>query len=135
MRKHRPLNLKKTRQTVGSEIIQALENAVAYAKGRNQGARVHVVHVPAPVNVKGVRRKLGMSQGDFAASFGISPATLRNWEQGRRQPEGPARVLLAIIDREPEAVQRALRAAGRFSSGRSEVSAEHDRHLAEAFRR
>jgi putative transcriptional regulator len=49
-----------------------------------------------------------MSQGDFAARFGISPATLRNWEQGRRQPEGPARVLLAIIDREPQAVQRAL---------------------------
>ncbi|MBI3695349.1 MAG: helix-turn-helix domain-containing protein [Acidobacteria bacterium] len=49
-----------------------------------------------------------MSQGAFAARFGISPATLRNWEQGRRLPEGPARVLLAIIDREPEAVQRAL---------------------------
>jgi len=49
-----------------------------------------------------------MSQEEFATQFGISPATLRNWEQGRRHPEGPARVLLNIIEREPAAVQRAL---------------------------
>jgi len=108
MRKRRLLSSKKGRPSVGADIIQALENAVAFAKGQNRGARVHVVRVPAAVNVSRVRRKLGMSQGDFAARFGIKPATLRNWEQGRRQPEGPARVLLAIIDREPEAVQRAL---------------------------
>ena len=99
---------KKGRRFVGSEILQALENAVAYAKGHNRNVRTHVIHLPPPVDVRHVRRKLGMSQGDFAARFGISPATLRNWEQGRRQPEGPARVLLAIIDREPQAVQRAL---------------------------
>lgn len=96
---------------VGSEIVRALEGAVAYAKGQNRRVRTHVVYVPAPVNVKNIRRKLGMSQVDFAATFGISPATLRNWEQGRRQPEGPARALLAIIDREPRAVRRALSAA------------------------
>lgn len=95
---------------MGSEILQGLENAVAYAKGRNRNVWTHVVHVAPPVDVKNVRRKLSMSQGAFAARFGISPATLRNWEQGRRLPEGPARVLLAIIDREPEAVQRALSA-------------------------
>jgi putative transcriptional regulator len=49
-----------------------------------------------------------MSQDEFAAQFGISPATVRNWEQGRRQPEGPARVLLNIIEREPDVVKRAL---------------------------
>ena len=49
-----------------------------------------------------------MSQNAFADQFGISPATLRNWEQGRRQPDGLARVLLTIIDREPAAVQRVL---------------------------
>ena len=94
--------------SVGSEIIQGLRNAIAYSKGQNRKVRVHLVQVPGPVDVRKVRRRLGMSQGEFAAQFGINPAPLRNWEQGRRQPEGPARVLLNIIEREPDAVQRAL---------------------------
>jgi putative transcriptional regulator len=93
---------------VGSEIIEALQNAVAYAKGETSKGRAHRILVPPQLNVKRVRRKLGMSQNDFAEQFGISAATLRNWEQGRRQPDGPARVLLTIIDREPAAVQRVL---------------------------
>lgn len=102
---------RKNRKSVGAEIAEGLKNALAYARGENRNVRVHVVYVPAPVNVRKVRQRLGMSQGEFAAQFGISPATLRNWEQGRRQPEGPARVLLNIIDREPEAVRRVLRAS------------------------
>lgn len=94
--------------SVGSEIIRGLQNAIAYSKGQNRKVRVHSVRVPELVNVRTVRRRIGMSQGEFAAQFGINPATLRNWEQGRRQPEGPARVLLNIIAREPDAVQRAL---------------------------
>lgn len=100
-----------TRRSAGSvrsEIIQGLQNAIAYAKGQNRKVRVHLVPVPGPVDVRKVRRRLGMSQGEFAAQFGINPATLRNWEQGRREPEGPARVLLNIIEREPDAVRRAL---------------------------
>ncbi len=54
------------------------------------------------------RRKLDLTQAEFAERFGISAATLRKWEQGVRKPQGPARVLLAVIDREPEAVMRAL---------------------------
>lgn len=95
-------------RSVGSEVIEALHNAVAYAKGETTKGRAHRVLVLPQVNVRRVRRKLGMSQNDFADQFGISAATLRNWEQGRRQPEGPARVLLTIIDREPAAVQRVL---------------------------
>lgn len=98
---------KKTR-SVGSEIVEALQNAVAYAKGDHSKGRAHRVLVPPRIDVKQVRRKLGLSQSDFAEKFGISAATLRNWEQGRRQPDGPARVLLTIIDREPAAVQRVL---------------------------
>jgi len=100
-------SLKKAR-SVGSEIVEALQNAVAYAKGDHTKGRAHRVLVPPRINVKQVRRKLGLSQNDFAEKFGISAATLRNWEQGRRQPDGPARVLLTIIDREPAAVQRVL---------------------------
>ena len=61
-----------------------------------------------PTDIAATRRRLGLSQTEFAAWFGISPGTLRNWEQGRRVPEGPARVLLRVIEREPEAVRRAI---------------------------
>jgi putative transcriptional regulator len=61
-----------------------------------------------PVDIAATRRRLGLSQTEFAAWFGISPGTLRNWEQGRRVPEGPARVLLRVIEGDPEAVRRAI---------------------------
>ncbi len=99
----------KQERSVGEEIIASLNNAARCARGDTRDAVVHSVDVPDRIDVKGLRSKLGMSQGSFAARFGISPATLRNWEQGRRSPEGSARVLLTIIDREPEAVRRALR--------------------------
>jgi putative transcriptional regulator len=88
-------------------IMAGIEDAVAYAKGDKRRSKAHVIKVPQ-VNVRAARRRLGMSQDRFAQSFGVSAATIRNWEQGRRRPEGPARVLLAVIDREPEAVKRAL---------------------------
>jgi putative transcriptional regulator len=58
-----------------------------------------------------VRKRPGLSQADFSAIFDIPPGTLRGWEQGRRVPEGPARVLLKVIENDPEAVERALAAA------------------------
>jgi putative transcriptional regulator len=60
------------------------------------------------VDVRKVRRKLKLSQSEFAARFGFSRGVLRNWEQGRNQPDGAARVLLAVIDRHPEAVEDSL---------------------------
>jgi putative transcriptional regulator len=62
-----------------------------------------------PVDLKKLRRRLGLTQESFAARFGFSLGTLRNWERGRRRPDGPAQILLQVIDREPEAVERALR--------------------------
>jgi len=98
----------KRKASVGSEIVEGLTRAVAFAKGEEAKVRTVVVRRGAPLDVRGVREKLGMSQDAFADRFGISAATLRNWEQGRREPHGPARVLLTVIDREPQAVQRAL---------------------------
>jgi putative transcriptional regulator len=66
------------------------------------------VHVPRDVDARAIRQKLGLSQGAFAARFGIPVATLRDWERRRRRPEGPGRVLLTVIEREPDAVSRAL---------------------------
>ena len=67
--------------------------------------RMRVVY---PLNVAAIRAKTGLSQNHFAKAFRISAHTLRNWEQGRRVPEGPARALLLAIDRDPEGVMRAL---------------------------
>lgn len=97
---------------VGSELIQGMENAVAHARGRRRAARETTVrvHVPARVNVAAIRRKLGMSQAAFAARFGFSIKNVQNWEQGSRQPKGPARAYLLVIDRNPKAVEKALAA-------------------------
>jgi len=61
-----------------------------------------------PADIKSIRKKLDKSQSEFALMIGVSTATLQNWEQGRRQPEGPARALLKIASENPEAVAQAL---------------------------
>ncbi|HVY99223.1 MAG TPA: helix-turn-helix domain-containing protein [Dongiaceae bacterium] len=58
-----------------------------------------------------IRATIGMTQEEFARRFGFSVNTLRHWEQGKRQPEGPTRAYLLVIDRAPKAVQKALEAA------------------------
>ena len=90
----------------GEHLIKSAEGALAHARGEKvPGMRVHA---PPPVDVRAVRRKTGLSQAKFAAKFGFSPGAVRNWEQGRRTPEGPARTLLLVIGRRPEAVLEAL---------------------------
>ena len=93
---------------LGKRLIASAKQARAIAQGKADPA-TYRVHVPARVDVASIRRRAGLSQNAFAAKFGIAPATLKDWEQHRREPEGPARALLLIIDREPEAVMRALR--------------------------
>ncbi len=94
---------------VADEIGRALEEALAYTKGdASVAARVHHVQVPEAANVRALRRRLGLTQADFARRYGFALTALRDWEQGRRRPERSARVLLRVIEREPEAVERAL---------------------------
>ena len=97
--------------SVGKEVIASLKEAIAWAGGEPVRVRITTVKVPQ-TDVRAVRRKLRLSQSQFAAKFGFQPATLKNWEQGRTRPDGPARVLLAVIARHPEAVEDALRRAG-----------------------
>jgi putative transcriptional regulator len=66
--------------------------------------------VPAKIDVKAIRTRLDMTQQEFAGRFGFSVNTLRHWEQGSRQPEGPTRAYLRVIERAPKAVQKALQA-------------------------
>lgn len=96
------------KKTAGERIIESMNEAVRYMKGEEvPGLRVTTVEVPA-IDVKKLRRKLKLSQTQFAAKFGFSAAIVRNWEQGRNHPDGAARVLLAVIARHPEAVEDAL---------------------------
>jgi putative transcriptional regulator len=93
------------------KIKAGLSEAIAYAKGdRSIGAVEHIVSVPAEVDVRKIRRRLGLSQAKFAARFGLDPRALQDWEQRRRRPDRATRVLLQVIEREPEAVDRALAA-------------------------
>jgi putative transcriptional regulator len=100
----------KKRQTAGERIIAGLEQAIAWTRGENDNVRVTLVRVPE-IDVRGVRTKMRLSQAQFATKFGFSPATLRNWEQGRSRPDAPTRVLLAVIAKHPEAVEDVLRKA------------------------
>jgi putative transcriptional regulator len=87
-------------------IMQGLREAAAHAKGTKvPGLRLHV---PETIDVTAIRRKTGLSQQDFSARIGVSTGTLRNWEQGRRTPDGPARVLLAMLARNPHLVEETL---------------------------
>ncbi len=91
--------------TAGQSILRGARQALAYAKGEREG---FVAHVPDVLDVKAIRSRLGLTQADFAARFGFDVRAVENWEQGRRQPERPARAFLRVIEREPEAVMRAL---------------------------
>jgi putative transcriptional regulator len=89
-------------------IRRGLEEAVAYAEGTGDKGR-YKIHVPVKLDIRAIRRRLKMTQQQFATRFGFNITTLRHWEQGRRAPLGSARAYFLVIDRDPEAVQKALR--------------------------
>ena len=89
-------------------IMRGLQEVEAYLQGAREGYVVHEVEVPDAPDVKAIRARTGLSQAEFARSIGVKKATLLNWEQDRRVPDGPARVLLALIAKEPGIVQRVL---------------------------
>jgi putative transcriptional regulator len=90
-----------------SAIAEGLADAIAYAKGDARRGKMRAAEVHK-VNVAKLRGRLRLSQGDFARGFGVSLGTLRNWEQNRREPQGPARVLLHVIARKPGHVLGAI---------------------------
>ena len=90
------------------ELIASTEEAVKIVAEEVAPSRVHHSVVVPDVDVRVARERLGLTQPAFATKFGVALPTLRKWEQGRRRPDGPARVLLRVIEREPDAVHRAL---------------------------
>jgi putative transcriptional regulator len=89
-----------------NSIEQGLKEALAHAKGQGP-ATIHEIDIPEP-DVQVIRASTGLSQAEFARSIGVKKGTLLNWEYRRRRPDGPARVLLAMIAKDPEIVQRTL---------------------------
>lgn len=90
-------------------ILQGLNEAIAYADDQDVKAQAHHIQVPT-VNVAAIRGQTGLSQTQFAKSIGVAKGTLLNWEHGRRQPTGPAQVLLAMLEKHPSLVSDLLRA-------------------------
>jgi putative transcriptional regulator len=66
------------------------------------------LQLPSVIDVVAIRKRAGLSQAAFSARIGVPVGTLRNWEQGHRKPQGPARVLLALLDRNPRIVEETL---------------------------
>ncbi len=92
---------------LGRRLVAGLNEALAHARGDIE-LPSYTVTVPERVDVAKLRRRLGLSQAAFARAFGLDVTALHAWEQGRRRPDRAARVLLAVIAKEPQAVLRAL---------------------------
>jgi putative transcriptional regulator len=90
-----------------NKIMAGIDDARAYLDGSADKQRYRI-HVPEKVDVKRIRTRLGLSQANFAATYGFAISAVRDWEQGRRRPERSARILLKIVEKEPEAITRAL---------------------------
>jgi putative transcriptional regulator len=87
------------------ELVESMTEACEHAEGKPSRVRVHVVDVP---DVRAIRRRLRMSQMEFARVYRIPLATIKNWEQGRRQPDAPAAAYLQVIAKRPREAREAL---------------------------
>ena len=94
------------KKDVFDDLVASIREAGKIKRGKRNPSRIFRYK---PTDVKKVRARFGMSQSEFAMLLGVSVATLQNWEQGRRRPEGPACALLRIAEKNPEAVVDALR--------------------------
>ncbi|MFB9984845.1 helix-turn-helix domain-containing protein [Mesorhizobium newzealandense] len=109
----------------GADLIQAMSEALAHAQGKDvPGIEVHSVDVGA-VDPKAIRKKLDLTQDEMATVLGTSPSGYKKWEQGKRQPSGAARTLLRVMDKEPEAVLRALSSKDEVSDNKQTSAATH----------
>jgi putative transcriptional regulator len=95
---------------LGKRLVQSAQEAIKIANGDLKLPRYKMI-VPSDLDIKSIRQKLKMTQGQFADAFGFPIATLRDWEQGRSRPDTSARAYLTVIEREPKAVERALTVA------------------------
>ncbi len=88
------------------ELVASIREAGAIRRGEKKPSRVFKIEKP---DIKAIRGAMGLTQMQFAALLGISVNTLRNWEQGRREPKGPARVLLLVAAHRPDAILESVK--------------------------
>lgn len=93
------------KKTVFEELLARAQRAGEFTHGRRAPARALAINA---MTIKKLRGRTRLSQPEFAVLLGVELSTLRNWEQGRREPTGPARALLRAISNDPEHVIRAL---------------------------
>jgi putative transcriptional regulator len=98
---------KRKGSALGRRLVAGLSEALAHARGEIE-LPSYTVTVPDRVDVAKLRHRLGLSQSAFARAFGLDVTAIHAWEQGRRRPDRTARILLAVIAKEPAAVRRAL---------------------------
>ena len=91
----------------GKRIIESMKEALAISRAELPNT-TYRVHIPERIDVKAIRDKMGLSQSSFANKFGLSVYALRNWEQGKRQPDPAARAYLKVIERVPDIVIKVL---------------------------
>jgi len=90
--------------TFGADLIEGMKLVLAHQRGKVELERVW----PKPIDVKAIRKRVKMSQAEFARAYGIGKRALQGWEQGGRQPDSAARAYLTVIAKEPAVVRRAL---------------------------
>src|ERR1017187_1802853 len=91
---------------LGSALIEGMTQILAHVRGEIQ---LKSYTLPGPIDIKAIRKKVGMSQSEFAAAFALNRRTLQEWEQGKTSPDNAVRAYLTVIDRNPQAVVEALR--------------------------
>jgi len=89
----------------GRDLISASKQILAHVKGRKT---MKEYRLPALIDVRGIRAKVGMSQAEFAEAFCLNHRTVQQWEQGKASPDSAVRAYLTVIDRNPDAVRSAL---------------------------
>ena len=92
---------------LGDELFNGLREAASHFRGEIR-LRSYEYQVPERINIRALRRRSGLSQAEFAGRYALNPRTVQEWEQGRSEPDLAVRAYLTVIERDPDAVQRAL---------------------------
>ncbi len=99
------------RRNIAQEVLEGLQDYSRHISGKSSKGKLTLVHVPEEVDVKQIRRRLKLSQQEFARRYALPITTVRKWEQGVRKPDSASRAYLTMIDRDHRAVERVLTAA------------------------
>jgi len=96
------------RKSVGPELIESMEEALAILKGKAKPARVTTFKPSIALEIRKIRLATGLSRAEFCRRYALDTRALQDWEQGRRHPDRAARAYLTVIARRPKAVEEAL---------------------------